>query len=425
MKIRKLHLAMLSACALHSVPAMSAGFQLSEHSAAGTGRANAGEAAIADSAAVISHNAAAMSMFDRINLSVMGAIIAPDVWVTGDTQLDNINNQLTNNDVVPDVALGSVYFIQPINDSWAWGIGIFTDFGLATQYPADYLAGPIAGETELKTLNFNPNVSWRINEQFSLGAGVSAVYGTAQLTRNFGVLGDETGVPRESTLANLDGDGWGWGWNLGALWEITDNHRLALSYRSKVDVEFTGDYYSDLPAGFPGPPTGTGGQGGKVEGELTLNLPDIFEFAGYHRLADPFALHYSYVHTGWSSFKELRATVNDQTVLQKDENFKDSYKVSLGGTWYITDNWEARVGIAYDTTPSKDLPSISIPDEDRMNYSIGASYRFTDSISVDAGYTYIDGQERSFSEELTEESSVAFRSRGTAHILAAQYNHRF
>lgn len=50
--------------------AMAAGFQLNAQSATGLGRAFAGDAVIADNAAVMSRNPAAMALFDKTSLSL-------------------------------------------------------------------------------------------------------------------------------------------------------------------------------------------------------------------------------------------------------------------------------------------------------------------------------------------------------------------
>lgn len=64
-----------------------------------------------------------------------------------------------------------MYLIQPINDQWAWGTALFTNFGLSTDFEDDYSAGLIGGKTELITYNFNPNIAYRLNDQWSFGAG--------------------------------------------------------------------------------------------------------------------------------------------------------------------------------------------------------------------------------------------------------------
>ncbi|MEE1672916.1 outer membrane protein transport protein [Agarivorans aestuarii] len=417
MKIRKLPLALLAASATFTAAHVNAaGFQLVEHSASGLGRSFAGEAAIADNAAVMARNPAAMSMFDTIAVSGALSYIAPDVYVKGNTGVDGIDQALTNNDVVPGAAVPAGYFIQPLSDKWAWGVGMFSNFGLSTDYPEDYAAGALAGQTELITLNLNPNVSYRINDQFSIGAGLNAVYGTAKLVRNFGTGGP---FPPSGTAASLEGDGWGFGWNVGGMWEVNEDHRFGISYRSKVDLDFKGDYHSDIPEGLSDNPYGTGGQ--TIGGELTLNLPDIFEVSGYNRLNDAFAVHYSYVWTGWSTFQEINATSEGiGSVLNKQEQFSDSYRVSFGGTWYLNQAWELRAGMAFDQSPSRTHKTISIPDNDRYNYGVGFTYHLSDKGSIDTGFTYIQGKEGAFNEE-----GVEFVSKGDAYIAAIQYNHSF
>ncbi|WP_163131797.1 outer membrane protein transport protein [Agarivorans sp. Alg241-V36] len=423
MKIRKLPLALLAASATFTAAHVNAaGFQLVEHSASGLGRSFAGEAAIADNAAVMARNPAAMSMFDTIAVSGALSYIAPDVYVRGNTGNSGIDEALTNNDVVPGAAVPAGYFIQPLSDKWAWGVGMFSNFGLSTDYPEDYPAGSLAGQTELITLNLNPNVSYRINDQFSVGAGVNAVYGTAKLVRNFGT--NNSGFPESGTAASLEGDGWGFGWNIGGMWEVNEDHRFGISYRSKVDLDFKGDYHSDIPESLSDNPYGTGGK--TIGGELTLNLPDIFEVSGYNRLNDAFAVHYSYVWTGWSTFQEINATSEGiGSVLNKPEKFSDSYRVSFGGTWYLNQAWELRAGMAFDQSPSRTHKTISIPDNDRYNYGIGFTYHLSDKGNLDVGFTYIQGKEGAFEEELNEDISIPFVSKGDAYIAAIQYNHSF
>jgi long-chain fatty acid transport protein len=75
MRARYAKLALTISLVLSSPYTIAGGFQLSEHSAAGIGRANAGEAAIADSAAVIANNAAAITRFNSMQVSINGLIL--------------------------------------------------------------------------------------------------------------------------------------------------------------------------------------------------------------------------------------------------------------------------------------------------------------------------------------------------------------
>lgn len=405
----------------------AAAFQLNEHSASGLGRAYAGEAAIADNASVLARNPAAMTTFDKMAVSVSGTYIKPDVDVDGAVYAGaNKMAPASESGIAPAAFVPASYFIQPLNDQWAWGIGIFSNYGLSTEYSKTFSAGAGAGDTELMTFNINPNIAYRVNEHFSVGAGINAVYGAAELNRYAGLLGplnppSQGGpLPTDTRLAHLKGDTWGFGWNVGTLYEVNENHRFALTYRSQVDMSFDGDFQG-LTSG-----------NRTVDGNLKLDLPAQAEFAGYHRLNQQFAVHYSVNWTDWSAFQELKATSGQcagGVCLQKDEKFKDSTRYSIGGTWYINPAWEARMGFAYDNTPIEaDYRSLSIPDSDRIWYSAGATYHINTDMSVDFGMAYLDGKEVDVNEGLRSHSD-SLRWKGTSHgnafLASAQFNMKF
>ncbi|MGL5030367.1 MAG: outer membrane protein transport protein [Aeromonas sp.] len=403
--------------ALTTSHAYAAAFQLNEHSASGLGRAFAGEAAIADNAAVLARNPAAMTTFDTMAVSVAGTFIKPEVDVEGRTaQIASATEQ----SIAPSAFVPASYFIQPLNDQWAWGIGLFSNYGLSTKYSDSFSAGAGAGNTELMTFNINPNIAYRINKQFSVGAGVNAVYGKAELNRYAGLLGPLTGQAANTRIAHMKGETWGFGWNVGSLYEVNDNNRFALTYRSQVDLSFDGDYQ------------GLTSSNKTVDGNLKLDLPAQAEFAGYHRLNPQFALHYSVNWTDWSAFEELKATsaqCKGGVCLQKDEKFKDAMRYAIGGTWYVNPAWEARVGFAYDRSPIEaEYRSLSIPDSDRFWYSAGATYHINPTMSVDFAMTYIDGKEVDVNEGIPSHNSPLRwqgSSHGDAYLAAMGFNMTF
>ncbi len=411
-----------AAMTLASTQTFAAAFQLNEHSASGLGRAYAGEAAIADNAAVLSRNPAAMTTFDKMALSFSGTYIKPDVDVEG-----KIAGAIpaSESDIAPDAFVPASYFIQPLNDQWAWGIGLFSNYGLSTEYSKTFAAGAGAGDTELLTFNINPNIAYRINSSFSVGAGINAVYAAAELNRYAGALSAAIpGANSDTRLAHLKGDTWGFGWNVGTLYEINENNRLALTYRSQVDLSFDGDFQ------------GATSLNRVVDGNLKLDLPAQAEFAGYHRLNQQFAVHYSVNWTDWSAFQELKATSSGCNMpgqpgvcLNKPEKFKDSTRYALGGTWYVNPSWEARIGFAYDNTPIEpEYRSLSIPDSDRVWYSAGATYHIDKDMSVDFGMAYLDGKEVDVNEGLRSHDD-GLRWKGTSHgnafLASAQFNMKF
>ena len=398
-----------------SQQAAAAAFNLNEHSASGLGRAFAGEAAIADNAAVLARNPAAMTRFKAMEMSVVGTYARPNIDLQGRSDVPALGmsaNDLDANNIAPDAVIPAMYLIQPINDQWAWGTALFTNFGLSTDFEDDYDAGLIGGKTELITYNFNPNLAYRLNEQWSFGVGISAIYANAELVKPYGKL-----APTLPAYADLSGDTWGWSWNAGTLFEYNENHRWGLSYRSATTLSFEGDF------------SGQASNFQTVPGNLDLELPAIVELSGYHLVDPKLALHYSVQWTDWSVFKDLTATsddCNDGTAGQcfsKDEEFKDSWRYALGGTYYLDPQWTLRAGMALDKQAS--FNTISIPDSQRLWYSLGGSYQATEALSLDLGLAYLQGKDVTINEKLTPQTTAQYDVEASAFLASLQANYRF
>ncbi|MBI6548701.1 long-chain fatty acid transporter FadL [Xenorhabdus lircayensis] len=424
--------ALAVAVAVISSNASAAGFQLNEYSSSALGRAFSGAGVVADNASVGSRNPAAMTLFDRPSFSSGLIYVNPDVDITGKSPVTSNSTDAKN--IAPHAWIPNLHFITPINEQWYVGASATSNFGLATSFSNNYTAGPIGGKTDLKTVNLNLSGAYKFNDQFSFGLGVNAVYADAKITRHMGETGPAlskmTGlnIPASAEAAKLEGKDWGYGWNAGLLYQYDENNRYSLTYRSKVKVKFkSGDFSNDLPE-----PIGTSGK--TVKGKLDLNLPDMWELSGYNRVAPQWAIHYSFLYTGWSEFKELKATRNDtgKIAFEKHEGFRDAYRISLGTTYYYDDNWTFRTGIAFDESPvpAKNR-SISIPDQDRIWLSVGTTYAFNKDASVDVGVSYMRGKKVRVSEKLKEDMPAPFNapyefdSKGTAWLYGVNFNYSF
>ncbi|HHF5743244.1 TPA: outer membrane protein transport protein [Haemophilus influenzae] len=430
--------------------ANAAAFQLAEVSTSGLGRAYAGEAAIADNAAVIATNPALMTVFKRAQFSTGGVYINSKVDMRGDVAT-NINllptkgqkGSASKNDVVPEAFIPNLYFVAPVNDKLALGAGMNVNFGLKSEYGRGYDAGLFGGETKLSTINLNFSGAYRVTQGLSVGLGLNAVHAKAKLDRTAGILkktadgispdvktlqsvlrGAEQFVnnfsENKSVVQLQDKSAWGFGWNAGLMYQFNENNRMGLAYHSAVDIDFT-DY------------TATSLQAGKVgeESSLTLRLPDYVEFSGLHQVTNSFAIHYSYKYTHWSHLNKLYARYNDgKTAFDKELQYSNSSRVAFGGTYDIDDKLTLRAGVAYDQAASRHYRSAAIPDTDRTWYSLGATYKFTPHFSVDFGYAYLKGKKVNFKEEeklLQNQvtTTANYTSKAHANLYGLNLNYSF
>lgn len=353
-----------------AAPSYGAGFQLAERSASGLGRAFSGEAAIADDASVIASNPAGMILLGgdwSYSAGITG--IFPDLDVQGAFSAGGPPVPAIGNDIADDAYIPFLYIAKRINDSISVGFGSYTTYGLKTNYPVSFSARTVADFSELKTVNLNPSIAWRINDSFTLGAGFDALRAEGKLT---------TTIPNTLPAFDLAGDDWGYGFNLGVLYELSDATRFGLHYRSSVDLKLDGRAVSVIP-------------GLNSTGTLGIELPDSIEFSAYHEINDQWAIHGDVVWTKWSTFDQLQPYLsNGAPVPATPENWDDVFRYSIGTTFKATECLTFRAGVAYDESPVPDaFRTLRIPDEDRIWLSLGLSWQFHESMRLDVGYTHI------------------------------------
>ena len=116
-KFNKMLLAMTTL--LVASGANAAAFQLAEVSTSGLGRAYAGEAAIADNAAVVATNPALMSLFKTNQFSVGGVYVDSKIHMSGPVTVNALGRTVAvgsaaHNSVVPGSLIPNMYFVAPI-----------------------------------------------------------------------------------------------------------------------------------------------------------------------------------------------------------------------------------------------------------------------------------------------------------------------
>ncbi len=417
------------AIALTSTQAAASGFQSNSQSATGFGRAFAGDAIIADNASVLSRNPAAMALFKDTAISTGISYIDIDISVK-DVELVGMppeNGYGSVGSAGTNKFIPNFYYIQPINDKFAFGVAAFTNFATGTDAGAlsnNFITHPVTqspipapvdllGETEVTTMNFNTSLSYRINDQLSVGAGIDFIYGEGKLTRNSQVTGK---------LVDIDADGWAIGGIVGLAYEINANNRLGVSYRFSPEFKAEGDINtlnSQLKANV-------------AFDEIVIPLPNIFQVAGFHQLNDKFAIHYTAQLTTWGDFDQI--TLEDGYVsgnliaseaTLKSYQWKDSWLFSLGGTYTVNENVKVRMGIMKDEAVAGPISSISIPDSDRTWYTAGFTYSLDQHNSIDFGVAAVRGEDTEVIEASAIVGNISAHTRSDAVYYSMQYNYQF
>ncbi len=409
----------------HQLTSHAAGFALSEQSGSGLGNAYAGAAAVAEDASTIYFNPAGMTYIQGRQL--VGALHT--IKTSGD-----FHNQGSvagagrplgseGGDFGSWAFLPNIYYKQDLTEQLKFGIGIGTPFGLKTEYNRNWMGRFQAVKSELKTVNINPSLAWKVNDQWSLGVGISAMWAEAELSSavNLSALG-----LGESSAKNKGKD-WGFGYNLGAIYQATPDTRFGVAYRSKVEQHLKGDVRSPftLANGIPGSTLNT-----DISADLTL--PETFSFSAFSHLNNKWELLTDITWTRWSQFKELkilRENGSNTTVGPAiTEHWNNVLRYSVGMNYLYSDTVKLRTGIAYDDEAiDNEHRTARIPGNDRIWLSLGASWQYTPETKLDIGYTHLFIKDARINDDqrLTGRGLIAGKYEGSADILSLQFTHNF
>jgi long-chain fatty acid transport protein len=433
--------AMLS---VHAIPAHAAFFQLAENSPAGLGNAFAGGAAIAEDASTVWYNPAGLTRLSRAEYIVAGHIIDPSTnakSVSGTTVLGPLTpvSGGTGGDAGEDAVVPNFYYARRLNDNTVFGFGVNVPFGLATEYDASWAGRYHALRSEIKTVNLNPGIGYRFNDQFSVGAGISYQMIDAELSQavDFATICTANGlaavcglgagfIPGAGTNdghAKVTADDKDWGYNLGLLWQIQQDTRLGLAYRSKIEFSLTGDFDIDAPANVPSLfLLGAGLVDSGARADVTV--PATLSLSAYHQISPQWAIMGDVTRTMWSDLPELRidfdSTQGDSVVTL---DLKDVNRYSVGANYRPGGAWTYRFGVALDRspTPNETVRTPRLPDEDRTWLAVGADYQFREDLSLGIALVRIELDDASVSKTATPTNENVARGNLTAEYEADVY----
>jgi long-chain fatty acid transport protein len=398
-KQRLIRLSVAAALTSMASGASASGFQLMEQNASGLGNAYAGQGASAQDASTIFFNPAGMTYLPGKN--VVGSInaIRPSAQFSNTTStLAPLQTSLGGNggDAGAWAFVPNAYFSWQLAPQLFVGLGLNAPFGLKTEYDPAWVGRFHAIESELKTININPSIAFRVNNVVSLGAGVSYQKADATLTNAvnysaaaFGaggvaLLGAIGGAGKEG-VAKVEGDDWAWGYNFGAMFDISPDTRAGVAYRSSTSYKISGTVaFSNRPALLAG-----GLPDGPVTADITL--PATASVNLFHKINPQWELLADLSWTEWSRLKTLNIVRSTGALLATTPlNWRDTWRVGVGANYNINNAWTLRVGTAYDQSPVPDADRTPrIPDQDRVWLAIGAQYRLSKQAAIDFGYAHL------------------------------------
>lgn len=407
-----------------------AGFAIIEQSVSGLGTAYSGGSSQADDPSTVFFNPAGMTRLKgtqgtaglsaiktsfKFHNSDSTHILTP---LTGEGLTGTNGGDAGTLGLVPNL-----YVVTNRDNGWYFGLGVGAPFGLVTDYDTDWVGRYHALKSGITSINLNPSVAMKTGN-LSIGAGLNAMYMEGEFSQaiDYGTATAALGgIPqREDGKAVITADSWGYGYNIGLLYELSENTRMGLAYRSRVTQNLKGDAEFTALAKTRALLAAVGSKAAdNTDVSSDVTLPDTISFGVYHRIDPKLAFTADVLWTNWSTINELRMVFENGTsdsVTTLD--WEDTWRISAGMTYAYSDKLDLRCGIAYDEAP---VPSASkrtprLPDNDRIWLSLGGGYRLSDSSTLDVAYAHIFANAAKIDKSPVGEDALKGGLKGSAQV---------
>lgn len=377
----------------------------------------------------------------------------------------NIAGGNGGDNVIKPAAIGSIFAVWNAAPDWRVGMSVAVPYGQRAEYKEDWVGRYQTLATDITDIEIAPTIAYRINDHLSIGGGPRFDYLKARLTsatnlRAIGLgaaqqigaaaqqaaagaqqaaagaaaaaaagqtataaqlsaqatqLGAEanalgnaaTGISSTAGAwgdgeAIIDGDDFGYGYTLGLLYEVDNNTRVGLNYRSRVYHTVSGNYSTQTPANFgsvvgivnsisPQQAAALGLLGGSAGAKAGVALPDSVNLGFYHDIDQQWAVMATVEWTDWSVLRQLNVTTDmGQGLVTVPENSRNTWFVSVGANYKATDKLMLHGGLAFDESPVRDSTRTpNLPDSNRYWTAVGASYSLTPAATVHFGYAHL------------------------------------
>lgn len=385
---------------LAALPLRAAGFSIFEQGAKAMGMAGAFTAQ-ADDPSALFHNAGGLAFVEETEFA------AGVTWIHATEAEFEGANPFPGTGARGEQELLSefpphLYWVQPINQTLKFGLGLETPFGLTTEWknPATFPGRFLSNKAALRAIDVNPTIGWR-SGNFGIGVGAVARFSDVELQRRVGRPNPFTQRVSDVAALELTSDFYqGYGWNVGILHKFNESFSWGLSYRSKITVDYEGDArFTQVLTGFPQFDAAVRAAipfDQDLPVETSIEFPDQASLGLAFGLTPRLLLETDVNWTGWSSFDLLTIDFVNQNQLDSTitERWEDVNNYRVGLRWTVSPVSQLRLGYVFDETPQPEAAvSPLLPDADRHGITIG--YGYTGGLKADFALMYLPFDERS------------------------------
>ena len=340
--------------------------------------------------------------------------------------------------------LPHAYVIQPLPWDFTFGLGIAPEFGLGSQFDDEWALNWNTTETTVMGIVLNPNLAYRVTEDWSVSAGFRILYFSfEQYSKPLATSGSYQ-LGQMST--HLDGDNGvaDWGWQVSTRYRILDNLSAGLMYRSYIDTKVRGHYsthvksYETATINAIAPYLRTtpemimgkvaaGASQANGDAGADIRLPQSISGGLNWDVTETVHLGGAVTWTGWSSMDKIAFKLEggDKTTML---DWDDVFRFSIGGAWDFAEDWSVIGSYCFDMDPCStkdDTGSTMLPPGDRHILNGGLAWTWRDlEISACYGLVLMCSESQTFHDDLGQSYRFSTRD-GLSHQIGLTVTYKF
>lgn len=423
-------LSSLGILALLTTQVYAAGYKVEFQSASTF--ADGGDAAVVDDASTNWYNAAGLVLLPQqlvvantlvyAPATFSGTAVAPNVLATPRVPIPPfVGTGRASSHTTVD--LPAFHYAYPIDASWSLGFSAVPAWGLIENYGQHSLVRYTGYSIYSKSMDLEPSVAWRFNNNWSFGIGPDFHYFSSSTDFAINTMVGSLGLV--DSLEHYSGQDWAFGAHAGVLFQWGPCIRVGLNYRSKLVERLEGDSAFDGVTGHLPP----GSSFTSHNFVFRVPLPPVTTLSGYWAITPALAVLGTVEYEQWGILQNINVTglasltpaggVAVNTSLA--QLYSNTWDFAIGTKYSWSDEIILRGSLKYLGTPTDNRVRTPLfPDAEKLGLQLGGHYQYNRYLGFDAAYGH--AWFRTVPIHADNPVSGAFsdgRTRGSADIFSA------
>ncbi len=361
---------------------------------------------VASDWSALSYNPAGLAFLEKNELNGSLGTYSPQLAFDSDVSANGIDlgylaadtsGELHSTEDVWPIPSLALVMAPKEGSKWAWGIGVIWPYDVNYQW--DLFRAPLGYNTDyafhtkrnfhtdLDVMDVHPTIARRINDDLSVGLGLSIARGDVVYRRVIGFDNnlhdqlDDYPINYFYGDYRMEGNGIGIGANIGFLWKASDKLSIGFSGQTPITIGMEG--LAEVSMAWPINP-----QREQFEDDL-FPLREKSYFVGVN---DEIKSEESYHSQDYEYDLELPGSIGAGIGYTASDRLLLAFDVAMT-FWSSVDQWDVKfagTGLSYGVGT---LPEMTVPFgwDDQIRVSGGAEYLAKENLTVRGGLYYDGG----------------------------------